>query len=321
MSKILVTGGAGFIGSHLCDRLLSIGKEVLCIDNLNSYYSPQRKVKNIQHNFNKAKFTFITIDIKKKDHLERVFQRHKISKIVHLAARAGVRPSIEKPLWYRDTNVSGTLNLLELAKKYDVKQFIFASSSSVYGNNKKIPFSEEDIVDQPISPYAASKKAGELFCYTYSHLCNFNVTCLRFFTVYGPRGRPDMIPILYPTNISKGKPIKMFGDGTTKRDYTYVSDIIDGIIAALKKPFKFEIINLGNNKPVQLKYFISLVEKNLKKKAKINKLPIPPGDVDLTFADITKAKKLLNYTPKVSIEEGIKKTIEWFKQENFNVKK
>ena len=315
MSAILVTGGAGFIGSHLCDRLLKMGKEVVCIDNLNSYYSPQRKVKNIHHNFDNKNFTFVSMDIQKKDQLELVFKRHKISKIVHLAARAGVRPSIEKPIWYKDTNVSGTLNLLELAKQYPVKQFIFASSSSVYGNNKKIPFSENDPVDKPISPYAASKKACELFCYTYSHLCNLSVTCLRFFTVYGPRGRPDMIPILYPHRISQGIYIKMFGDGTTKRDYTYISDIIDGIISALKKPFKFEIINLGNNKPVELKYFISLVEKNLKKKAKIRKLPIPQGDVNLTYADISKAKKLLNYSPKVSIEEGLKKTIEWYKKE------
>ena len=312
--SILVTGGAGFIGSHLCDRLLSMGKTVVCIDNLNSYYSPKRKVKNIQHNFDNKNFNFISIDIQKKDQLELIFKRHKISKIVHLAARAGVRPSIEKPLWYKDTNVSGTLNLLELAKQYKTKQFVFASSSSVYGNNKKIPFSEDDPVDKPISPYAASKKACELFCYTYSHLCKLNVTCLRFFTVYGPRGRPDMIPIMYPHRISQGIHIKMFGDGTTKRDYTYISDIIDGIIAALKKPFQFEIINLGNNKPVQLRYFISLVEKNLKKKAKIKKLPIPPGDVNITFADLSKAKKLLNYNPKVSIEEGLKKTIDWYKK-------
>ena len=314
MSAILVTGGAGFIGSHLCDRLLDMGKKVVCIDNLNSYYSPKRKIQNIQHNFDNKNFTFISIDIQKKDQLELVFKRHKISQIIHLAARAGVRPSIEKPLWYKDTNVSGTLNLLELAKQYKAEQFIFASSSSVYGNNTKIPFSEDDNVDKPISPYAASKKACELFCYTYSHLCKLNVTCLRFFTVYGPRGRPDMIPIMYPHRISQGTYIKMFGDGTTKRDYTYIGDILDGIIAALKKPFKFEIINLGNNKPVQLKYFISLVEKNLGKKAKIKKLPIPPGDVEVTFADISKAKKLLNYKPKVSIEEGMKKTIDWYKK-------
>lgn len=317
MSKVLVTGGAGFIGSHLCDGLLSIGKSVICLDNLNSYYSPKRKIKNIQHNLDNDKFIFITLDIQKKNQLELLFKRHKISKIVHLAARAGVRPSIEQPLWYRDTNVSGTINLLELAKTYGVKQFVFASSSSVYGNNTKIPFDEEDSVDKPISPYAASKKAGELFCYTYSHLFNLNVTCLRFFTVYGPRGRPDMIPLLFPHRISKGLPIKMFGDGTTKRDYTYIRDIVDGIIAALQKPFKFEVINLGNNKPVQLKYFISLIEQNLGKKAKIKRMPIPPGDVNLTFANISKAKRLLNYNPKVSIEEGLRKTVEWYKQEQF----
>ncbi len=317
MSAILVTGGAGFIGSHLCDRLLKMGKKVVCVDNLNPYYSPKRKVKNVQHNFGNKNFHFVVLYIQKKDQLEQVFQKHKITKIIHLAARAGVRPSIEKPLWYRDTNVSGTLNLLELAKQYRVKNFVFASSSSVYGKNKKIPFSEDDNVDCPISPYAASKKACELFCYTYSHLCKINITCLRFFTVYGPRGRPDMIPFKFTDMISKGKPIPVFGDGASKRDYTYVSDIIDGVIAALGKPHKFEIINIGNNKPIELRYFISIIEKLLNKKAKIKRLPFPAGDVPLTFADITKAARLLNYNPKTTIEEGMKKTIEWYKKEKF----
>lgn len=316
MSVILVTGGAGFIGSHLCDRLLNIGEKVICLDNLNSYYSPKQKIRNIQHNFCNKNFAFVTLDIQKKDQLEQVFLKNKITKIVHLAARAGVRPSIEKPLWYKDTNVSGTLNLLELARQYDIKNFIFASSSSVYGNNKKVPFSETDNVDCPISPYAASKKAGELFCYTYSHLFKLNVTCLRFFTVYGPRGRPDMAPFMFTDKISKGIPIEMFGDGTTKRDYTYIGDIIDGIISALQKSFRFEIINLGNNRPVELRYFISIIEKYLNKKAKIKKMPMQLGDVEITFADITKAKKLLGYNPKISIEEGMKRFIDWYKKKN-----
>lgn len=312
---ILVTGGAGFIGSHVCDRLLKLGKKIICIDNLNPYYSPKRKIRNIQHNFENNNFLFIAIDIQKKDHLEQIFEKNKIDKIVHLAARAGVRPSIEKPLWYRDTNVNGTINLLELAKKHKIKNFIFGSSSSVYGKNKKIPFSETDNVDYPISPYAASKKACELFCYTYSHLCSLNVTCLRFFTVYGPRGRPDMAPYLFTKLINEGKPIKMFGDGTTKRDYTYVSDIVDGIVEALDKSFRFEIINLGNNHPIELRYFISVIEKHLGKKAKIKKFPLQPGDVPITFADITKAARLIGYKPKVSIEEGMGKFIEWYKKE------
>ena len=310
---ILVTGGAGFIGSYVCDRLLERGYGVICIDNLNLYYSSERKIKNIEHNFGNINFKFFVMDIKNKDNIEQIFQKNKIHKIIHLAARAGVRPSIEKPLLYGDTNVGGTLNLLELARKYNVKNFVFASSSSVYGKNKKIPFSEEDNVDFPISPYAASKKACELFCYTYSHLYGLNVTCLRFFTVYGPRGRPDMAPFLFTKLISEGKSIKMFGDGNTKRDYTYISDVVDGIISALNKNLRFEIINLGNNKPVSLKEFISIIEKVLGKKAKIKKEKIPEGDVPLTFADIEKAKKLLDYNPKVSIEEGMKKFIEWYK--------
>lgn len=316
VETILVTGGAGFIGSHVCDRLLSMKKRVICLDNLNPYYSPKRKIKNIQHNFNNPNFLFIILDITKKEQLEQVFQNNKIDKIIHLAARAGVRPSIERPLWYRDTNVNGTINLLELAKKYKIKNFVFGSSSSVYGKIKKIPFSEEDNVDYPVSPYAASKKACELFCYTYSYLCNLNVTCLRYFTVYGPRGRPDMAPYLFTKWISQGKPIKMFGDGTTKRDYTYISDIVDGTIAALEKKFRFEILNLGNNKPIELRQFIKIIEKHLGKKAKIKKLPLPPGDVPMTFADITKAAKLLGYRPKVGIDEGMKRFVEWFKKNN-----
>ena len=315
MSNILVTGGAGFIGSHLCDRLLTLGHKVICLDNLNPYYSPVRKIKNIEPNFKNKNFTFINLDIVQKDQLEEIFQNYKIGTIIHIAARAGVRPSIEKPLWYEKTNILGTVNLLELAKQYQIKNFIFASSSSVYGQNKKIPFSETDNVDYPISPYATSKKACELYCYTYSYLYNLNVVCLRLFTVYGPRGRSDMAPYLFAQWIDQEKPIKRFGDGTTKRDYTYIDDIIDGIMACLDKNFKFEIINLGNSKPIELNYFISIIEKELGKKAKIKELPSQLGDVPLTYADISKAKKLLGWEPKVSIEEGIKRFIEWYKRE------
>lgn len=309
---ILVTGGAGFIGSHVCDRLLKEGENVICLDNLNPSYSPKKKIKNIQHNFDNPNFQFIVIDIQKKEQLEQVFKNNKIDKIVHLAARAGVRPSIIKPLLYKDTNISGTLNLLELSKKYKIKNFIFASSSSVYGNNKKIPFSEEDNVDYPISPYAASKKSCELYCYTYSHLCNLNITCLRLFTVYGPRGRPDMAPYIFTKAVYSGKTIKQYGDGTTQRDYTYIDDITEGIIRALKKDFRFEIINLGNSKTISLKDFINLIERLFGRKARIRRYPLQPGDVNKTYADISKAKKLLNWEPKVSIEEGMKKFIEWF---------
>ncbi len=315
MKTILLTGGAGFIGSHVCDKLLKLRYRVVCIDNLNSYYSPSRKLKNIQHNLKNKNFKFEKIDITNKEELEQTFKNNKISNIIHLAAGVGVRYSIENPETHEKTNLLGTLNLLELAKKHKIKNFIFASSSSIYGENKKIPFSEQDRVDNPISPYAATKRAAELLCYTYSYLYNLNLTCLRLFTVYGPRGRPDMAPYLFTKLIDEGKPIKAFGDGTTKRDYTYISDIVNGIISALEKPFKFEIINLGNNKPIELRKFISIIEENLGKKARIKKEKLPPGDVPITFADISKAQKLLGYNPKVSIEQGMRKFIGEYKKE------
>jgi len=311
--KILVTGGAGFIGSHLCDRLLKEGTSIICVDNLTPYYPPKVKLDNIKQNLENPNFHFFAIDIENRLQLEQIFKNNKINVVVHLAARAGVRPSIENPLGYKDTNISGTLNLLELSKKYGIKNFIFGSSSSVYGNSKKIPFSETDNVDYPISPYAASKKSCELYCYTYSHLCDMNVTCLRFFTVYGPRGRPDMAPYLFTKWVSEGTTLTKFGNGESKRDYTYISDIIEGIMKCLKKHFKFEIFNLGNSRTVELSYFISLIERLVGKKAKIKQLKRPPGDVDITFADISKAKRLLNWEPKVPIEEGMRKFIEWYK--------
>ena len=316
MSQILVTGGAGFIGSHLVDRLLNMGKKVICIDNFDPFYDPEIKKKNIEHNLENMNFTLINEDIRNKKKLEEIFEMHSIDKIVHLAARAGVRPSIRDPLLYEDVNIKGTLNLLELCKKYQIKNFIFGSSSSVYGINSKIPFSERDPINFPISPYATSKRACELFCFTYSHLYDLPITCLRFFTVYGPRQRPEMAIHKFTRLISQGKTIEMYGNGTSKRDYTYIDDIIIGIISALNKKFDFEIINLGNSETVELKYLISLIEKNLKKKAKIKQLPEQLGDVPITYADITKAKKLLNYKPKVKIEEGIEKFVRWYKDVN-----
>ena len=312
---ILVTGGAGFIGSHVCDRLLKEGHKVICLDNLNNYYSPTRKIENIKHNIDNPNFNLQILSITKKEHMEEVFKEQKIDVVIHLAARAGVRPSIEHPLWYQETNVDGTVNLLELSKEYKVKKFIFGSSSSVYGENKKIPFAEEDDVNNPISPYAASKKACELFCYTYSYLTGLEVACLRFFTVYGPRGRPEMAIYLFTKWITEGTPIMMFGEGDTMRDYTYISDIVDGIIASIDANYKYEIINLGNSNPVKLKEIISIIEKATGKKAKIEKKPIPKGDVPLTYADLKKARRILNYEPKISIEEGIKKFYSWYKEE------
>ena len=308
---ILITGGAGFIGSHLSRALLDKGDEVICIDNFNDYYSPEIKEANVK-GF-RDNYTLYRADITDMKALKEIFSRHRIDKIVHLAARAGVRPSIEQPLLYEEVNIRGTMNLLECAREFKVQQFIFGSSSSVYGENRKTPFSEKDPVDFPISPYAATKKAGELLCYTYHKLYGIKITCLRFFTVYGPGGRPDMAIYKFTRLISEQKPIEMYGNGETKRDYTYISDIIDGIMAAVDKVFDYEIINLGDSNPVELRKLIELIEHNLKTKAQINRKPMQPGDVSITYADIERASNLLNYKPKIKIEEGIRKFVEWYK--------
>jgi UDP-glucuronate 4-epimerase len=311
--KILVTGGAGFIGSNLCDCLLELKNEVICIDNLNDYYSPEQKEKNIKHNLNNKNFEFCERDIEDKEALAKIFQENKFDVVVHLAARAGVRPSLENPEIYFNTNVRGTLNILELCRENKIKM-IFASSSSVYGNNK-IPFSEDDATEEQLSPYGTTKKMGERLCEMYSKLYDMNIICLRFFTVYGPRGRPDMAPYIFTKNIVEGKKINVFGDGTSKRDYTFISDIVDGIISAINKDLKFEIINLGDSSPITLKDFIGLIEKITGKKAIIEHLPEQKGDMKATYAKIDKAKDLLDYKPKVSIEEGMKKFVGWYKNE------
>lgn len=312
--KVLVTGGAGFIGSHICEALLARGDSVICVDNFNNYYDPKVKELNINECMKNPNFKLYRADVRDFDKLNEIFKNNEIDKVIHLAAYAGVRPSIQNPMLYTEVNGNGTTNMLELAKSFKVQNFVFASSSSVYGNNKKVPFSETDNVDFPISPYAATKKANELMCYTYHKLYNLNITCLRFFTVYGPRGRPDMAPYKFTKMIDEGEHVPMYGDGTTKRDYTYITDILYGVLTALDKDFEFEIINLGNSETTELRQFISIIEKQLGKKAKINKLPMQPGDVNVTFADISKAKRLLNYNPKVSVEEGMKKFVKWYKE-------
>lgn len=320
METILVTGGAGFIGSHVCDKLLEKKKKVICVDDFNDYYDPNVKRNNILRNLKNKNFILFKEDIRNFDKLKEIFKNYRPNKVIHLAARAGVRPSIENPFIYEETNVKGTLNLLDLSKNFKIKNFLFASSSSVYGGNKKIPFSEDDKTDNAISPYAATKKAGEVLCYTYSHLYNLNVSCLRFFTVYGPRGRPDMAPYLFTKNILEDKTIKMFGDGSSKRDYTYIEDIVSGILFALEKNFKYEIFNLGNSETVALIDLIKAIEELTGKKAKIKKEKMPLGDVPITYADITKSKKLLNYNPKTSIKEGMKQFIDWYLNKDQNKK-
>ena len=309
--KVLVTGGAGFIGSHLCERLLKEGYYVICLDNFDPYYDPDLKRRNIKVCLNDNNFKLIEMDVRDRDGEKRLFKNNDIDKVVHLAAKVGVRASISQPILYEDVNVKGTLNLLEIAKDYNVDSFISGSSSSVYGITDKIPFTEEDAIQKAISPYAASKRSCELFCYIYSHLYDMSITCLRFFTVYGPRQRPDMAINRFTRLIDQGKEVPVFGDGFSKRDYTYISDVVDGIVSALNSKFNFEIFNLGSSNPVELNYIISLIEKELGKKAKIRWLPTQPGDVPITYADISKARKMLHFNPKVPIEEGIKEFVNW----------
>ena len=315
METILVTGGAGFIGSHLCEKLLELGYGVICIDNFDDYYDPKVKEKNLKVCLKDPRFKLDITDVGDFHELEKIFEKNKISKIVHLAAKAGVRASLKNPEKYREVNVNGTLNLLELARKFNIKKFIFGSSSSVYGTNKKIPFSEKDQTDNITSPYAETKRTAEIFCSYYHKMFKMNIICLRYFTVYGPRGRPDMAPYKFTKLIASGEEVPVYGDGGSKRDYTYVSDVVDGIVRALDKNLGFEIINLGNSKAVELRYLISLIEDNLGKKAKIKQLPIQAGDVPITYADIKKAKKLLGWEPKIKIEEGIKRLVKWYNEQ------
>lgn len=310
--NILVTGGAGFIGSHLVEQLLERGDRVVVIDDFNDYYAPTIKEENISSVINNSLLKLYRGDIRDALFIDKVFDENTIDVVCHLAARAGVRPSIQEPILYEEVNCVGTLNILEASKRVGIKNFVFGASSSVYGSNTKVPFSEEDPVEQPISPYAATKRAGELMCYTYSHLYDIPVTALRFFTVYGERQRPEMAISKFTRLIWEGKEIPVFGNGTSKRDYTYISDILQGLIASIDKVSKYEIINLGESRTVELNYLISIIEENLQKKAIIKKFDDQPGDVPITYADVTKAKKLLGYTPMVPIEEGIERFTKWF---------
>ena len=315
---ILVTGGAGFIGSHLVGHLLGEGGwDVTVVDDLNDFYSPDIKRSNLEAVKIDGDFRFVEADIRCGDKLRKIFDETAFDCIVHLAARAGVRPSLSQPKLYAETNINGTLNLLELARDYEVPQFVFGSSSSVYGINGKVPFAEDDRIHQPISPYASTKAAGELMCHTYSHLFDIRTVCLRFFTVYGARQRPDLAIHKFSRLITEGKPIQMFGDGTTRRDYTYIDDIIQGVRASIDyNGSKHEVFNLGESDTVELVRLIELLENSLGEKAVIDRQPMQPGDVPITFADISKAKRLLGYDPKTKIEDGIPKFVEWFRAAN-----
>lgn len=312
--EILVTGGAGFIGSNLVETLLATGCwKVVVVDNFDDFYSPEIKRANIAAYLHNPNFRLYEIDIREPISLRAVFADNRISAIVHLASRAGVRPSLQHPASYIDTNVTGTLNLLDCARDFGVQKFLFGSSSSVYGLNSEVPFSEDHKTAQPISPYAASKAAAELLCHTYSHLYGIRCICLRFFTVYGPRQRPDLAIYKFAKLICDGKPIPVFGDGTTRRDYTYVDDIIQGVCAAIEyEGSPYEVFNLGESQTIELRELISLIEKSLGRAAILDRRDAQPGDMLVTFADVSKANKLLGYQPMMKIHNGIPKFAQWF---------
>jgi UDP-glucuronate 4-epimerase len=313
MTNVFLTGSAGFIGSSLADNLLAQGYNVVGIDNFDSFYDRKIKLKNIENAVKNSNFQLVEGDIRDKNLLNSLFEKHNFHIIIHLAAKAGVRPSVESPQEYFEVNINGTINILEAAKEHGVKKMIFASSSSVYGNNTKIPFSETDFVDYPISPYAASKKAGELICFTYHELYQMDISCLRFFTVYGPRQRPDLAIHKFARLILEDKPVPVYGDGSFKRDFTYIDDIVFGINQAIINLNGFHVYNLGNSRTISVLEMVAELEKALGKNAQIEFRPLQPGDVKLTYADISFAKKDLLYNPKFAFNTGIKNFVEWLK--------
>lgn len=317
MKKVLVTGGAGFIGSHLCERLLKEGYFVINLDNFNNYYDPKIKWRNIQDALKSDNYALYVGDIRDNKILNQIIEEQgKIDIIVHLAAMAGVRSSLKDPVEYVSVDIGGTVNMLEFARKQKVEKFVFASSSSVYGKNSKVPFSEDDPLEGQVSPYATAKRAGELYCKTYSELYGIPIVVLRFFTVYGPRQRPEMAIHLFTKNILEGKPIPVFGDGSSARDYTYIDDIVDGTYRAmLYNKTRFEIFNLGNSKTVKLSELIEIIEKIVGKKAIIDRKPMQLGDVEITNADIRKATSVLGFSPREALVTGIRSLFEWLKSE------
>jgi UDP-glucuronate 4-epimerase len=311
--NILVTGGAGFIGSHLCEHLVANGHRVIALDNFDNFYDPKIKEQNVAELLKNNNFVLLRGDIRDAAVLKNIFGKNEVNCVVHLAAKAGVRPSILNPLEYMSVNVDGTAALLEAARQAGVRRFIFGSSSSIYGNQEKTPFSETDDVSQPISPYAASKHAGELLCHVYHHLYGLEIACLRFFTVFGPRQRPDLAIRKFTELALAGQPIPLYGDGGTRRDYTFVADIVRGISQVIAMPnLGYEIVNLGGSHPVTLLELVNAVEKSLGKPLQIDFLEKQPGDVEQTWADVSKAKSLFGYQPSVSLEEGVRRFVEWY---------
>ena len=315
--RILLTGGAGFIGSHVAEALIRRGMQLSIVDNLDNFYALSRKRLNLQEIRNAGAYEFFEADVRDMDALRKVAEHVQPEIVIHLAARAGVRPSIEQPALYESVNVAGTVNLLEIAREFKVQRLIFGSSSSVYGITNTVPFREDDLETRPISPYAATKLAAELMCYTYTHLYGLTTLCLRFFTVYGPRQRPDLAIHKFTALIELGKPIPVYGDGSMGRDYTYVDDIVAGVIASLEyapePKLPFEVFNLGNSHPVRLRELIAQLEAATGKKALQDRLPDQPGDVPITWANIDKARRLLGYSPKTSMEQGLRNFVAWYR--------
>lgn len=318
MNTYFVTGGAGFIGSSLSEKLIKQGNKVVAIDNFCDFYNPKIKENSIKELQKNENFKLYRNDIRDRQAIKKIFNENKIDIVMHLAAMAGVRPSIENPILYQEVNCMGTQNILEEMKEHNIKKLVMASSSSVYGNCKEVPFKEDMIVDFAISPYAATKKANEVMTHVYHKLFNMNVVMLRFFTVYGPKQRPDLAINKFTRLMLKNEEIPMFGDGLTSRDYTYIDDIVDGIVRAcnytLENENVYEILNIGNSSPTSLKEMINTIAKVLDVEPKVKQLLMQPGDVDRTYADISKAKKLIGYEPKTTFEEGIQKFVDWYKQ-------
>lgn len=311
---VLVTGGAGFIGSHLVRRLLARGDRVTVLDDFNDFYDPARKRANVAPLCSRADYRLVEGDIRDAALVDALFAEGSFDAVVHLAARAGVRPSLVEPILYEDVNCIGTLRLLEAARRHGPRVFLFGSSSSVYGINQKVPFAEHDPIDQPISPYATTKRTGELVCYNYHHLYGLKIACLRFFTVYGPAQRPEMAIHKFTDLLAHGKTLPLYGLGDTRRDYTYVDDIVDGLVATLDLAPDFEILNLGGAETTSLAELVELIAAELAVEPRIEYLPEQPGDVPITYADVTKAGRLLGYSPRVPIREGIRRFVAWYRE-------
>jgi UDP-glucuronate 4-epimerase len=312
--RVLVTGGAGFIGSHLSRALLAAGDEVVCLDLFDDFYDPRLKRANVAPFLGRDGYRLVEGDIRDEAVLDRAFGGDGLDAVVHLAARAGVRPSIEAPMLYQDVNVRGTAAVLEACRRHGVRRVIFGSSSSVYGDNPKIPFAEDDPVERPISPYAATKRAGELLAFTYHHLHRLDVFCLRFFTVYGPAQRPEMAIHRFVREVEAGRPVTMFGDGSTRRDYTYVDDIVQGIVAALERVQGYRIFNLGESRTIELRALVEEIGRALGRTPVIERLPEQPGDVPVTYADIGRARAELGYRPGVDLAEGLRRFVDWYRR-------